>query len=103
MFISKFIVPKSFERSCITAKSFEKFHISQYISKYFEIYFEIFQLRNILKIVSKYFESGLKYFSKYFVIEIIRNILELAGLAGSAGLGYVTWIMPRMHWTIFSK
>src|SRR5260364_199286 len=64
--ISKFIVLKSFERSCVTAKSFERFHISQYISKYFEIYFEIFQLQNILKIVSKYFKSGFEIFFEIF-------------------------------------
>src|SRR5260363_292407 len=66
IYISKFIVPKSFKRSCVTAKSFERFCISQYISKYFEIYFEIFQLQNISKIVSKYFKSGFEIFFEIF-------------------------------------
>src|SRR5260363_183346 len=92
-------IPKSFERSCITAKFFERFRISQYISKYFEVYFERFQGRNILKIVSKYFESR---FEIFFEIFCNRNNSKYfrTGWIGWISRS-VIWVMTRTHWTIF--
>src|SRR5260364_33347 len=89
IYISKFIVPKSFKRSCVTAKSFERFRISQYISKYFEIYFEIFHFRNILKIVSKYFESG---FEIFFEIFCNRNNSKYFRTSWISWISWISWM-----------